>query len=152
MPAIHPPRLKIQASELVQEASDPEAFCRSYHEFLDIYSDRTYRPGKVGEPPPLLRTYQVPKPVSRAVDKELSVWAVNNRADALKLADTLWLQPILEFRLTAASLIGQIEPQPVKPIFSRVESWIKPNTEERLIYALINMGLARILTETQELC
>lgn len=151
MPAIHPPRLKIQASELVQSASDPESFCRSYHEFLDLYADRTYRPGKVGEPPPLLRAYQVPKPVSRAVERELGVWAESNRDDAIKLADAMWLQPILEFRLTAASLIGRVDPMPVKTIFNKVEAWIQPNTEERLVYALINRGLERILIEKQEL-
>jgi hypothetical protein len=150
MPAIHPPRLKIQANELVQNASDPEAFCRSYHAFLDLYADRTFRPGKVGEPPPLLRAYQVPKPVSRAVDKELGVWAEENREDALNLADALWLQSFLEIRLTAASLIGKIDPRPVKHIFSRVETWIQPNTEERLVEALIYKGLERILIEAQD--
>jgi hypothetical protein len=150
MPAIHPPRLKIQADELVQNASHPEVFCRSYHQFLDSYADRTFRPGKVGEPPPLLRTYQVPKPVSRAVDKQLGVWAGENRADALNLADALWLQPILEFRLTAASVIGKIDPLPVIHIFSRVETWIQPGTEERLVKALINKGLGRVLVETQD--
>lgn len=150
MPAIHPSRLKIQANELVQDASDPEAFCRSFHEFLDLYADRTFRPGKVGEPPPLIRAYQVPKPVSRAVDKELGVWAEENREDALKLADALWLQSFLEFRLTAASLIGKINPRPVKHIFSRVETWIQPSTEERLVEALINKGLERILIEKQD--
>lgn len=151
MPAIHPPRLKIQASELVQNASDPEVFCRSFHEFLDLYADRTFRPGKVGEPPPLLPAYQVPKPVSRAVDKELDDWAENNRAEALELADALWQQPFLEFRLTAASLIGQVDPRPIKPIFGRVETWIQPSTEERLVNALINKGLLRILSELQDL-
>jgi hypothetical protein len=151
MPAINPPRLKIQASDLVQKASDPEVFCRSYHEFLDIYADRTFRPGKIGEPPPLLRAYQVPKPVSRAVDKELSLWAGDNRQEALRLADALWLQAFLEFRQTAAALIGHVEPCPVKHIFGRIESWIQSSTELRLVDALINQGLARILSENQDL-
>ena len=150
MPAIHPPRLRIQATELVQKASQPEIFCRSFHEFLEIYADRTYRPGRVGEPPPLLRTYQVPKPVIRAVDKELGKWAEENRKDALILADALWQETFLEFKLTAAALIGQVEPRPVKPIFDRVQDWIKPNTEERLVNAVINKGLARVLLEDQK--
>jgi len=149
MPAINPPRLRIQASELAQKASDPDAFCSSFHEFLDIYADRTFRPGLVGEPRPLLRAYQVPPPVSREVEKALSDWAGSNRKEALKLADALWGQPILEFRLTAATLIGQINPLPQKPIISRIESWILPSTEERLVDALINSGLARLLVEYQ---
>jgi hypothetical protein len=151
MPAINPPRLKIQATELIQSASDPDAFCRSYHVFLDLYADRTYRPGKIGAPPPLLRAYQAPKPVERAVEKELGVWAADNRKEALKLADALWLQPYLEFRLTAASLIGQVFPLPVSSVLSRVEAWIEPSTEDRLVKALVNSGLKRILNEYQDL-
>ena len=150
MPAIHPPRLKIQAVELVQNASQPDVFSRSFHDFLDIYADRTYRPGRVGEPPPLVRSYQVPKPVIRAIDKELGAWAANNREDALTLADILWQESILEFKMAAASLLGQVEPRPVKPIFDRVEDWIQPNTEERLVNALIFEGLARVLVEDQQ--
>jgi hypothetical protein len=150
MPAINLPRLKIQANELIKSASNPGDFCRSYHEFLDYYADRTYRPGKVGEPQPLLRAYQVPKPVSRAVDKELGKWADNNRAEALNLADALWSQPYLEFRVTAAHLLGQVSPQPVNSIFSRVETWVQENTEQRLVSELVNAGLSRILTECQD--
>jgi len=151
MPAINPPRLKIQAAELIQNASDPDSFTRSYHEFLDYYADRTYRPGQVGKPPPLLQAYQVPKPVARAVEKELSLWAASNREGALALADALWMEPYLEFRLTASSLIGQVFPLPVKSIYGRVELWIKPSTEERLVNALVNSGLIRILNEYQDM-
>jgi hypothetical protein len=151
MPAIHPPRLKIQTIELVQTASDPESFCRAYHDFLDYYADRTYRPSKIGEPPPLLPTYQVPKPVLRVVEKELAVWAGANRTQGLELADALWQNPYLEFRTTAATLLGQVFPLPVKSIFRRVETWIQPKTEERLVNVLVNSGLQRILIEYQNL-
>lgn len=150
MPAIHPTRLKIQTTELTQTASDPEVFCRAYHEFLDYYADRTYRPGHVGAPPPLLPAYQAPKPVLRAVEKELSLFARQDRDGALNLADALWAQPNLEFRFSAASLIGQISPLPVKPIFSRVEAWTQPSTEKRLVNALVNSGLERMLLEQRD--
>lgn len=151
MPAIHLARLKIQATELVLSASEPESFCYSYHQFLDYYADRTYRPGKVGEPPPLLPAYNVPKQVSRALEKELGAWAGSNREAALKLADALWTHQYLEFRVTAGTLIGQVSPLPVRSIFSRVEAWIQPGTEERLVDVLIGPGLRRILIEYKDL-
>lgn len=151
MPAIHLPRLKIQAAQLVLSASEPENFCSSYHQFLDFYADRTYRPGKVGEPPPLLPAYNIPKQVSRALEKELGVWAGGNREAALELADALWTHQYLEFRITAATLIGQVSPLPVRSIFSRLEAWIQPGTEERLVNVLVGSGLRRILIEHQDL-
>ena len=147
MPAILPARLKVQSAELAQLAPDAEEFCRAYHAYLDYYADRTYRPGKVGEPPPLMRTYQVPQQVIRAELRELTEYAANEREESLVLADLLWSEPYLEFRLLAASLIGLVSPDPSESIFGRIHSWAGPSTEERLINALIVSGLERMRLE-----
>jgi hypothetical protein len=147
MPAIQPARLKIRATELSTKATNPEDFCRAYHEFLDYYADRTYRPGQVGEPPPLLPAYHVPRPVLRAVEKEMSQFADDHRGAALDLADALWGELFLEFKLLAASVVGKVSPIPAKSVFRRVESWSGPSTEERLENALVNSGLERLLFE-----
>ncbi|UCD98221.1 MAG: DNA alkylation repair protein [Chloroflexota bacterium] len=150
MPAIQPARLKIQAAELSAKATDPEEFCRSLHVFLDFYADRTFRPGQAGEPPPILPAYQVPKPVLRAVEKELSQFAGSDRTAALKLVDELWDVKFMEFKLIAASILGQVNPLPATSIFRRVEAWSGPGTEERLVRALVRDSLVRILTEDQD--
>ncbi len=147
MPAILPARLKVQSAELAQLAPDAEEFCRAYHAYLDYYADRTYRPGKVGEPAPLMRTYQVPQQVIRAELRELTEFAANEREESLVLADLLWSEPYLEFRLLAASLIGLVSPNPPESIFGRIKSWTGPSTEERLVNALIISGLERVRLE-----
>ena len=147
MPAIQPAQLKIQAAELAQKSTDPEDFCKALHDFLYIYSDRTYRPGQVGEPPPLIRAYHVPQPVISRILKELAFLAHNDREAALALTDALWSEPYLEFRLLAASLIGSVSPKPVKSILERIQSWLLPSTEERLVDAAINFGLERMRVE-----
>lgn len=151
MPAIQPARLKIQAAELSTKATDPENFCRAYHQFLDFYADRTFRPGKVGEPPSLLPAYKVPRPVLREVEKEMRRFAEDNRGSALELADVLWEENYLEFKLLAASIIGQVSPKPTKSVFQRIESWSGPSTEERFEKALVESGLERILNEHPDL-
>lgn len=151
MPAIQPARLKIQSTELSTKVTNPEDFCRAYHEFLDYYADRTYRPGQVGEPPPLLPAYHVSRPVLRAVEKEMSQFAEDDRDAALDLADALWGEQYLEFKLLAASIVGKVSPIPAKSVFGRVESWTGPSTEERLENALVNSGLERILFERPDL-
>lgn len=147
MPAIQPARLKVQAAELAQLAPDAEEFCRAFHAYLDYYADRTYRPGIVGEPPPFMRAYHVPPQVVRAVLKELTEYAASEQDESLALADMLWSEPYLEFRLLAASLIGQVSPNPSESIFGRIHSWTGPSTEERLINALIISGLERVRLE-----
>lgn len=151
MPAIQLARLKIQATELSSKATNPDDFCRAYHEFLDYYADRTFRPGQVGEPPPLLPAYQVPRPVLREVEKEMSQFASDNHGAALDLADILWGENYLEFKLLATSIIGKVSPIPTRSIFRRIESWGGPDTEERLENALIKAGLDRILLEHPDL-
>lgn len=147
MPAIQPSRLKIQAAELTQHAGDPEEFSRAYHKFLDYYADRTYRAGQVGEPPPLLRAYRVPSPVLPAVEKEMNQFSIANREPALELADALWEQPFLEFRLLAASVVGQVSPKPFHSVIKRIETWAEARTEGRIMKALVYSGLARYLQE-----
>jgi hypothetical protein len=147
MPAIQPSRLKIQAADLAQHAGHPDEFCRAYHQFLDNYADRTFRSGQVGEPPPLIRAYQVPHPVLPALTKEMNQFSKDHRESALELADALWLEPTLEFRLLAASILGQISPQPFISLIKRIESWVGISTEDRLVKALIYAGLARYLQE-----
>ena len=68
----------------------------------------------------------------------MNLFASNNRDAALEVADALWLEPYLEFRLLAASVVGQVSPMPVSSVIQRVESWAEPSTEDRLINALVN--------------
>lgn len=147
MPAIQPARLKIQAAELAELAQSPKEFCRAFHKFLDFYSDRVHRSGLAVESPPLIRTFHIPQPVMRAVLAELEQFAKQNRESALALADELWLQPYFEFRLLAANLVGKVDPLPVKSITGRVNEWVTPSTEERLVNALIFSGFERLRAE-----
>jgi hypothetical protein len=147
MPAINPARLKIQATELAEAAQNPEDFCLAFNEFLDQYADRTYRPGLVGEPPPLIRSYNVPQQVMGAVSSELTGFAENDRQAALNLTDKLWTQPYLEFRLLAANLLGKVHPMPAKSIVTRIDDWITASTEDRLVDAVITFGLERMRLE-----
>lgn len=147
MPAIQPARLKLQTAELLDKAADPQVFTRAALALLEQYSDRTYRPGQVGEEPPLLPAFFVPKPVLREILKELRSFAVAHRDAALHLADALWAQPYFESHYLAACLLGLIPPNPPEVILKRVEAWTKPPTEIRLVEILAMDGLARVRTE-----
>lgn len=150
MPAIQPARLKQQAALLVEHFADPAAFVRSLHHLLDFYADRAHRPGQSGEPAPLLAAYNVRPPVLRQILQELAPLADQEPQLALALIDALWEQAYLEFRLLAASLLGQLPPAPAHPILSRAQSWIKADPQVRMVTAVLGQGLARLRRENPD--
>jgi hypothetical protein len=148
MPAIQPARLRQQAALLAAEHfSEPAALVRSLHHLLEFYADRTHRPGKSGEPAPLLAAYNVRPPVLRQVLLELSRRADELPRQALDLCDAFWQQPFVEFRILAASLLGAIPTQPPEPVLARAVGWIHDNRDPRLERAVLNEGLARMRRE-----
>ncbi|MFC2026142.1 DNA alkylation repair protein [Chloroflexota bacterium] len=147
MPAIQPDRLKRQATLLAEYFPEPEAFSREMHGILEQYSNRTYRHGQAGEPPPMISTYNVPSPVLRQISLLLVPYARSEPQQALALCDKLWSQPYFEFRLLTSNILGYISPIPVDAITNRIQSWIKPETEEQLIDALLSDGLIRLRKE-----
>jgi hypothetical protein len=142
MPAILPARLRQQAALLVKHFYNPAAFARSLHHLLDSYADRVQRPGQAGDPPPLLAAYKVRPPVLRQILLELAPLARDDPESGLALCDALWEQPYLEFRLLAASLLGLIPCSPAEPVLARLQAWIRPGIEARLVDALFTQGLA----------
>lgn len=147
MPAIHPARLKHQAALLADHFDDPAAYVRSLHHLLDAYAERIHRQGQAGAPAPLLSAYKVRPQVLRQILQELIPLARANPSEGLALCDALWEQPYLEFRLLAASLLGQIPCTPAEPCLARVLNWIQPAVESSLVEALFSQGIACVRRE-----
>lgn len=146
MPAIQPARLKIQVAELAAWTGDPPSFKRQLRELLDFYADRAHRPGRPGDPSPLLESYAVPPPVLRRVALEVQLSAGSDREALLNLCDALWAEPVLEFRALAATLLGTLPPEHPEDILQRVKAWAEQSSENRLIRILIEEGLANLAT------
>ena len=144
MPAIQPARLKLQAAQLGEKFAQPAAFLRGLHDLLEFYADRTRRPSQTGTPPPLLPTYNVPPPVMRHIERELTPRATASAEAALALADALWGEPHLECRLLAIHLLGAIPPTPLAPILQRALAWAQDTDEDTLLEALLQKGLKQV--------
>ena len=150
MPAIQLARLKIQSAELVTRFNDPAAFVRGLHDLLDFYADRTRKPGQSGEPPPLIKSYNVPRPVLRQIKTDLSPSVVMDRESALVLCDALWAEPYLEFRVLAVNILGLVPPDPPDDDLERINVWAVPGIEDRLLNALVKEGLIEVSKSTPE--
>ena len=71
MNAINPARLKIQSARLAESFQNPEQFIAGLHELLIFYAARI-RQTTLSRTPLELQAYQVPAPVLRALELELS--------------------------------------------------------------------------------
>ena len=150
MPAIQLSRLRQRCAELADHFDRPEVLVDSLKSLLSDYADRTHRTGQTGEPPPLLLTYNVPKPVLRQIQLEIKPHIAANRLAAFQLCDLLWSEPYYEMRLLAASFLGQIEPNPPEPILDRVTLWGKSTPDEQFRRVIFEQGLNRVRLEIPE--
>lgn len=150
MPAILLSRLRKQCAQLIDLFNQPQSFVHTLHELLDHYTDHTHHPGQAGEPAPLLASYKVPKPVLHHIQRELAPLAASNPEAALELSDAIWAEPFLEFRILAASLLGQVPPNPSERILSRIQAWAKSGDEDRFLTELLTQGLSRCSQESPE--
>lgn len=150
MPAIQLMRLHRQTAALAEKFEQPYDFVRALNNLLDEYADRIHRPGQAGEPPPLLPTFYVPKPVLHQIIVDLSPRAATQPETALSLCDLLWEQSSLEMRLIAIALLAQIPTQSPETVLKRIQAWASAVKEERLTVALVQQGLAKIRREATQ--
>jgi hypothetical protein len=150
LPAIYPARLQNQITQLAELYGEPSRFTHALIDLLELYSNRAHRSGQAGEPPPLLRTYNVPKPVLRQLILELQPLAYDYPGETLELIDELWAEESLEARQIAAFLLGSIPPQKPEAILNIVHTWLTPKTEERLVSIVLQLTLVRIRKEKPE--
>ena len=147
MPAIYPARLQNQIDQLAELYGQPTRFTHALTDLLELYSNRAHRSGQAGEPPPLLRTYNVPKPVIQQLKLELQPLANEYPKETLELIDDLWAEESLETRQIAAFLLGSIPPQDADVILNTIHSWLTAKPEERLIPVILQLSLVRVSKE-----
>lgn len=144
MPAITPARLKQQAALLGDQYDSPVAFVRSLHHLLEFYADRAHRPGQTSLPPTLFPAYKVRPQVLRLVLQEVVARVSEEPEAGLALCDALWEQRVIEFRILAADLLGEVISPIPDPILKRIHSWSQPDLEAQLLNELLDPGLARL--------
>jgi hypothetical protein len=109
MPAIDPDRLTRQVADVVGAIGDPTELRRRALDLLELYADRTRRPGpstQVDDVPP---SFGVPRPVMRALTSSLVRAAAGRPERALSAADELWRANHRESRLLAVALVGSLD-------------------------------------------
>jgi hypothetical protein len=150
MPAIQLARLKIQVTELLAFFDDPPNFVRELHSLFEFYADRTRHPGRAGKPKPLIQAYNIPKQVMRRIVSDLTPLVLDDPERALALADQLWIDAWYECRMLAIYILGILPPEHAENIVERLQDWGKTCREDALVDALLDVGGARLRTESPD--
>jgi hypothetical protein len=147
MPAIQLDRLRKQTDELGELFPYSERVVKVVRDLFEFYADRTRRSRRTGEPESVIRYYRVPEPVLRRILFIFGPMVRDNPEQGLLLCDALWAEPVLEFRMLALRLLGEIDADPPGSITERIATWVLDNHEERLQLAMADEALARLRVE-----
>lgn len=150
MPAIQLAHLRQRCAEIAGHFDQPDILVSDLHALFSLYADRTHRTGQTGEPPPLLLTYNVPKPVLRQLLIEIRPRIATNRSAAFQVCDLLWREDYYEMRLFATTVLGLIIPDPADPILDRVILWSKSTPDEQFQRVIFEQALNRMRAENPE--
>ncbi len=151
MPAILPARLKVKVDQLVKKVSKPEEFIIALKDMFDYYSDRVRKPGRFPSKTSLMRSYQVPKQVTRQIETRLINTLPEEPEIALALADCLWQEDWLECRILALQILGWVPPNPPQRILDRLVLWGGQREEDHVLDGVFAVGLAGLWKETPDI-
>lgn len=143
MPTIDLSRLKQEAAEISEYFSQPEAYLRAVERLLQTYSVPVHRQGRVKGMRPVLPSYEVPPPLMKHLQLEMTLQAEDSPDQALRVADGLWAKRNIETRQLAARLLGAIDGH-VDEITRRLEAWALENYEPLLAPELAHEGTRQL--------
>lgn len=148
MTAISPAKIKLQATRLAENYTQPGNFVFGLHELLKSYSDQTHRPGRSGSLSKLLMSYNVPQPVLNQILLAMKAFAHSDPLGMVGLCDSLWTEPCLEHQLLSTMLIGLISVDQPEVVIGLLKKWSETVTERRVRQSLIENSTSRLRKET----
>jgi hypothetical protein len=140
MPAVQLARLRIQTTRLAESFDDSLKFSRGLDSLLELYGNRSFRPGYTASDRSRLPTYNVPPLVMRQLEIELGRVCAADSAISLEIIDQIWQSEILEMRQIAIYLLSQIPPAHLAEVLTRLRNWCTPSEDENLVHDLLLIG------------
>jgi hypothetical protein len=143
MPTIQLAKLQQEAALLSDRFVDSESYLAGVLDLLQTYAVPVHRQGRVKGLRPVLRTYEVPPPLIKQLQLEMTQQARLFPTEAMQIADGLWVHRSIETRTLAARLLGVIEAEPL-PVAERLAAWAHENREPVLAPELSQHAALRL--------
>jgi hypothetical protein len=118
----------------------PPEFIRGLRELFDLYAYRVYRPGQSLPPASRLPANHIPPLVIIQLQTSLRPECSAHPVEALDLIDALWAEAMLEPRILAADLLGQILIASSAAVMQRLQRWGTPAEDRPVLQALFASG------------
>ena len=144
MPAVDPTRLRFQIDKLMEFFQSPEEFHHHLQDLFGFYANRTLRFGDSTTRRPLIPAYNLPSPVIRQLELDLTPHITAEPEVALALADELWEDEFFEVKSIAVLILGSVPVENSKPITTRMLLWLSPDLDQTLTARLFSTGAMRL--------
>jgi len=140
MPAVSLARLNQQIEVLVWQFTRPADFLAKLEDLFNLYANRVYRKGSEVTPASMVPAYHVAPLVLRQLEISLRAPCKQHPAAAMALVTALWAESMLEERLLATTLLGNIPLNPPEPVIECLHSFARPETDTQVLDALLDQG------------
>ena len=151
MPAINPSRLRQQTNQLSSDFEHPDRFIPALRDLLNLYADRTHRPGQIGKKISVTPSYKVNKTVLDQIIKALSEDIPANPDLAIAISERLWRDNYFESKLVAAMILRETARTLPSRVLKLVDDWVTPKTDEELKKILLTETIEPIRNRAPEL-
>jgi len=144
MPAVNPVRLRFQSEGLMAFFHSPSEFHSRLNSLFDLYANHALRFGEESGVKPVLPMYHLPQPVLRQLKSDLNSHIQKFPEAALSLADELWDDNYYEVKQLATHILGDIPIDTPDAIINRLNEWVKPGLDSKLVSDLFSIGIMKL--------
>ena len=133
MPLVQLSRLRSQLNALAAHFNDPKVFQASLTSLFLMYENKESTTNIWLRKSSRLTLYSVPESVMSELESRIAVLSRMMPESALVNADALWEMPFYESKITAITMVSNLEDTYQNEFFRRVQLWLSDNLEEVLI-------------------
>jgi hypothetical protein len=137
MPAVSITRLQTHLELLRSAFNSSQVFVSELKDLLELYSDRTFRPGEETHQDLRIPRYYIPILLEKKLELEFQRLANSRPADAVENANLLWKEKHFESRLLAACLVGALPVDHHLEVLTVINQWLNASVETDLLAGVL---------------
>jgi len=140
MPAVSIAQLQNHLELLRSAFNSPQVFVSELKDVLELYADRTFRPGEKSQQDVRIPRYYIPILLQKKLEMELQRLTALRPENAIDNANLLWQEKHYESRLLAGCIIGALPANAHKEALAILSQWLNTRIESNLQTEIIELA------------